>query len=144
MRMTDEQVKKVLENCSTWRYEKGGCKQCAYCDDCDHGTGNYLFSDALALINRLEQKNKTLLDKNKELRELCRKKSNGMNIKDWVRMTQEANWGIKLVDKQEEIKLIRKEVLREIYDWMMENAVYYEGESFAKKFAKEHGLEVEI
>lgn len=25
--------------------------------ECDHGTGNYLFSDALALINQLEEEN---------------------------------------------------------------------------------------
>lgn len=138
MKMTDKEVKKGLKCCTV----EAKCNACPYVTD--RNCREQMNTDALALINQLEEKNKTLSDKNKELRELCRKKSNEMNIKDWVRMIQEANWGIKVVDKQEEIKLIRKEVLREIYDWMMENAVYYEEESFAKKFAKEHGLEVEV
>lgn len=52
--MTDEQVKKGLECCVEWRYKAGGCEQCAYKKDCDNGTQNQLYEDALALINRLE------------------------------------------------------------------------------------------
>lgn len=136
--MTDEQVKKVLENCIMWRYEKGGCKQCGYCDDCDNGTGNQLFKDALALINRMEDENKKLLDKNKELRVLCREKSNGMKLDKWVRMLQEADYGIKLVDKQEEINQIRKETAKEILDEISKSCRGI----FIDKLYKKYGVDV--
>lgn len=58
--MTDEQVKKALETCTTLRYQVGGCKQCPYEDDCNNGTQDQLYKDALALINRLEEENKQL------------------------------------------------------------------------------------
>lgn len=85
--MTDEQVKKGLERCI------GGIAKCdKWCPyyEIDGNCSPQLKSDALALINRLEEENKKLSDKNKELRSLCCEKSNGMKHGTWVRMLQEA------------------------------------------------------
>lgn len=150
--MNDEEVKKALEACTTLRYKVGGCKQCPYEDDCNNGTQNQLYADALALINRLEDENKKLSDKNKELRALCREKSNGMKLDKWVRMLQEADYGIKFVDNaylEREKEQIRKEtaiaLIEELeYYSSYENTDLKGGISCLKQYVHEkYSIEVE-
>lgn len=56
--MIDEQVKKGLEYCVAESGFNNSCKICSYFGDCysTAGTGKQLHKDALALINRLEEK----------------------------------------------------------------------------------------
>lgn len=105
--MTDEEVKKGLECCAV----EVKCNACPYVTD--RNCREQLNTDALALINRLEKENKKLSDKNKELRALCREKSNGMKLDKWVRMLQEADYGVKLVENDnEQIEVLRNRINR--------------------------------
>lgn len=108
--MTDEQVKKGLECCTKDGTIKELCKkQCPYYEDC-HTRGEddkRIYSDALVLINRLEEENK-------ELRALCRKKSNGMKLDEWVKMIVRADYGVKFVDMDVIKEQIRKQTAKEI------------------------------
>lgn len=105
--MTDEEVKKGLECCARASQESW-CGICPY-----HKNKEPLLCttkmarDALALINRM-------VEENKELRALCRKKSNGMKLDEWVKMVNEADCGIKLVDTNAIEEQIRKEIAKQI------------------------------
>lgn len=44
---------------------------------------------------------------------------------------------------EEEKEQIRKEVIKEAYEWMRDNAVYSEEEGFSREFAEAHGVEVD-
>lgn len=134
--MTDEEVKKGLECCAV----EVKCNACPYVTD--RNCREQMNTDALALINRLEQENA-------ELRDLCRKKSNGMRLNDWLRMTHEANYEIKLVSSKEIEDQIRKETAKVLIEELeyysgYEDADLKGGISCLKQYAHEKfGVEVE-
>ena len=145
-----KKAKNVLEACQGHEYH---CEKCPY----EQATlsESDLHRDSLELINSYEEES---ADKERYTIELYnRAREAEHEVKEWKQKFLDFDKfgdittpiGLLPINTEgmrqlvDYCKQIRKETIQEVYDWMIENAVYSEEEGFAREFAKAHGVEVD-